>query len=53
MALLISDRLVEEILTMKEAIDVCDIAVRDLHEGAEPKTGRVIISMSQTKKAPS
>lgn len=33
MALLISDRLVEEILTIKEAIDVCDIAVRDLHEG--------------------
>jgi alanine dehydrogenase len=33
MALLISDQLVKEILTMKEAIEVCDIAVRDLHEG--------------------
>ncbi len=33
MALLITDDVVKKILTMREAIDVCDIAVRDLHEG--------------------
>ncbi|MEX0805357.1 MAG: ornithine cyclodeaminase family protein [Candidatus Binatia bacterium] len=33
MALLITDDVVKEILAMNEAIDVCEIAVRDLHEG--------------------
>lgn len=32
MALLISDQLVNEILKMREAIDVCDAAIRDLHD---------------------
>ena len=33
MALLITDDVVKEILTMREAIEICEIAVRQLHEG--------------------